>query len=152
MMDEDSLDSDFEKEGGTSGTYARSIELPAEEIFRNLHNAKRFAIDIGGSLAKVAYLSEVRRIRPRHYSSSGSFLGSKSTNCYENFAVESDTDKQPIYKVEEEQERGTRLHFIKFETKYIESCLDFIQKNILEHGSEIENKVIKATELISLMK
>ena len=48
----------------------------------------------GGSLAKVAYLSEVRRIRPRHYSSSGSFMGSKSTNCYENFAVESDADKQ----------------------------------------------------------
>ena len=47
MSDEDSIDSDFDKEGGTSGAYARSIELPAEEIFRNLHNAKRFAIDIG---------------------------------------------------------------------------------------------------------
>lgn len=47
--------------------------------------------------------------------------------------------------MEEEPERGSRLHFVKFETKYIESCLDFIQKNILEHGSEIENKVIKAT-------
>ena len=28
---------------------------------------------VGGSLAKVAYLSEVKRIRPRHYSKSGSF-------------------------------------------------------------------------------
>ena len=52
---------------------------------------------------------------------------------------------QPIYTVEEEQERGARLHFIKFETKYIESCIDFIQKNLLQHGSEIEDKTIKAT-------
>lgn len=59
---------------------------------------------------------------------------------------------QPIYTVEEEQERGSRLHFIKFETKYIESCIDFIQKNLLQHGSEIEDKTIKATgELYNLI-
>ena len=47
MSEDDSLDSEFEKDNGPSSAYARSIELPAEEIFRNLHNAKRFAIDIG---------------------------------------------------------------------------------------------------------
>ena len=48
----------------------------------------------GGSLAKVAYLSEVRWIRPRHYSSSGSFMGSKSANCNDCSGVESDVEKQ----------------------------------------------------------
>lgn len=47
MSEDDSLDADYDKENGPSCSYARSIELPAEEIFRNLHNAKRFAIDIG---------------------------------------------------------------------------------------------------------
>ena len=54
--------------------------------------------------------------------------------------------------MEEEQERGAKLHFIKFETKLIESCLDFIQKNILEHGSEIEDKSMKATGKMMIMR
>jgi type II pantothenate kinase len=28
-------------------TYSKSIELPETEVFRNLKNAKRFAMDIG---------------------------------------------------------------------------------------------------------
>ena len=47
MSEDDSLDAEFDKDNCPSSAYARSIELPAEEIFRNLHNAKRFAIDIG---------------------------------------------------------------------------------------------------------
>ena len=31
----------------TDSSYAKSIELPTDQIFRNLKNAKRFAIDIG---------------------------------------------------------------------------------------------------------
>ncbi len=41
------LGNDFDKENSPNNSYARSIELPAEETFRNLRNAKRFAIDIG---------------------------------------------------------------------------------------------------------
>ncbi|XP_065055956.1 4'-phosphopantetheine phosphatase-like [Rhopilema esculentum] len=145
MNEEESLENDFDKENCPSHSYAKSIELPAEEIFKNLHNAKKFAIDIGGSLAKVAYLSEVSRIRARHYSRSGSFIGPKVSSSSDCVAIDNEAGKQPIYTVEEEQERGAKLHFIKFETKLIESCLDFIQKNILEHGSEIEDKSMKAT-------
>lgn len=37
-----------------------SIKLPDTlEVFRNLKNAKQFAIDIGGSLTKIAYYSTV---------------------------------------------------------------------------------------------
>lgn len=28
-------------------SYAQSIELPTEQIFKNVNNAKRFALDIG---------------------------------------------------------------------------------------------------------
>lgn len=33
----------------------------------------------------------------------------------------------PIYKVSDADETIVRLHFVKFETKFIETCLDFIQ-------------------------
>jgi len=42
-----------------SKTFSKSIELPETEVFRNLKNAKRFAMDIGGSLTKIAYYSTV---------------------------------------------------------------------------------------------
>lgn len=37
----------------------------------------------------------------------------------------------------------SRLHFIKFETKYIESCLDFIKSHLIENN--MKGKSIKAT-------
>jgi len=111
--------------------YARSIELPPEEVFRNLRNAKHFAIDIGGSLVKIAYLSEIGYKRPRHYSQCGE--------------EDNKNNAQPLYRVEEQVENTERLHFIKFETKYIEDSLDFIQKNLLSSGNNLSTKVIKAT-------
>lgn len=118
-------------QGSTSG-YAKSISLP--EVFRNLKNAKIFAVDIGGSLAKVAYMSEVRNIRKRHYSFSSS---SKSDD--------EDHEKVSghIYEIKEDQEPSIRLHFIKFETKYIEMCVNFIQENIL--SATYKDRALKAT-------
>ncbi|RXN37044.1 pantothenate kinase 4-like protein [Labeo rohita] len=48
--------------GADRGSHSmdKSITLPPDEIFRNLENAKRFAIDIGGSLTKLAYYSTVQ--------------------------------------------------------------------------------------------
>ena len=46
-----------------------------------------------------------------------------------------------VYEVSE----GARLHFIKFETKYIESCLDFVQVNLINTRDKMLGKVIKAT-------
>ncbi len=48
---------------------------------------------------------------------------------------------------------GMRLHFIKFETKYIEGCMDFIREKMQEanHDETVKSinvpvaKVIKAT-------
>lgn len=42
------------------------------------------------------------------------------------------------YKVHE----GNRLHFVKFETRYLENCLDFVKKNLVNvekfHGKNIK--------------
>ena len=48
-----------------------------------------------------------------------------------------------IYEIKEDQESSIRLHFIKFETKYIEMCVNFIQENILSATSKV--KALKAT-------
>nr|CAD7409830.1 unnamed protein product [Timema poppensis] len=46
-----------------------------------------------------------------------------------------------VYEVSE----GARLHFIKFETKYIEGCLDFVRGNLVGSREKMAGKVIKAT-------
>ncbi|XP_035206031.1 4'-phosphopantetheine phosphatase-like [Stegodyphus dumicola] len=110
---------------------AGSITLPEQDgVFRNLKNAKRFAIDIGGSLTKIAYYSTVSYKR----------------------AVYS-LDEQPDthnpddthYEVWETDVEFARLHFIKFETKHIESCLSFIRKNLIGSPDFMRGKSIKAT-------
>ncbi|XP_065840838.1 4'-phosphopantetheine phosphatase-like [Oscarella lobularis] len=111
-----------------------SIPIPDAQLhaFRNLTSAKRFAIDIGGSLAKLAYYSEVRRKRTRTFPGSG--------------------EPREVYEVEEVDSPIAKLDFIKFETKYIETCLDFIQSRLLptnnsptKNQSKISTSVLKAT-------
>ncbi|CAB4020342.1 pantothenate kinase 4-like, partial [Paramuricea clavata] len=52
----------------------------------------------------------------------------------------------PLYEVKEEEDSGERLHFVKFETKFIETCLDFIQQNLSsEPGSTDKNRALKVT-------
>jgi type II pantothenate kinase len=46
-----------------------------------------------------------------------------------------------VYEVSE----GARLHFVKFETKYIENCLDFVQLNLVNTRDKMIGKSIKAT-------
>uniref|UniRef100_A0A0P6CRZ5 4'-phosphopantetheine phosphatase n=2 Tax=Daphnia magna TaxID=35525 RepID=A0A0P6CRZ5_9CRUS len=109
-------------------TYSKSIELPETEVFRNLKNAKRFAMDIGGSLTKIAYYSTVpyRKV-----------LYNKDQK-----AVDSEGQEvNPKYEVSQ----GDRLHFVKFETKYIETCLDFLQENLVASADVMKEKKIKVT-------
>ncbi|KAM6336550.1 4'-phosphopantetheine phosphatase isoform 2-T2 [Alca torda] len=111
---------------GGHGSLDKSITLPPDEIFRNLENAKRFAIDIGGSLTKLAYYSTVQHkvARVRSFDHSGK-----------------DIENEPLYEISVQEEITARLHFIKFENTYIETCLDFIK----DHLVNTETKVIKAT-------
>ncbi|KAG8142259.1 putative Pantothenate kinase protein [Naja naja] len=111
---------------GGGGRLDKSITLPPDEIFRNLENAKRFAIDIGGSLAKLAYYSTVQHKVAR--------VQSFDQSC-------KDVEPESPYEITVQEEITARLHFIKFENTYIEACLDFIK----DHLVNTETKVIKAT-------
>ncbi|XP_012149721.2 4'-phosphopantetheine phosphatase [Megachile rotundata] len=104
-------------------THTRSIKLPtAVEVFANLKNAQKFAIDIGLSLTKIAYYSTVS-YRKALYEDTG--LGNSGERAY---------------KVHE----GNRLHFVKFETRYIENCLDFVKENLV-NVERFQGKSIKVT-------
>ncbi|XP_050435430.1 4'-phosphopantetheine phosphatase isoform X2 [Adelges cooleyi] len=109
-----------------------SIKLPDTlEVFRNLKNAKQFAIDIGGSLTKIAYYSTVS-FRRVYYAADDINKDSSKT--------EDDKQDKFVYTYSEQ----ARLHFVKFETKYIENCLDFIGDNLV-NTDERKGKSIKAT-------
>uniref|UniRef100_A0A8C5PXK2 4'-phosphopantetheine phosphatase n=1 Tax=Leptobrachium leishanense TaxID=445787 RepID=A0A8C5PXK2_9ANUR len=112
--------------GRSGASMDKSITLPPDEIFRNLENAKRFAIDIGGSLTKLAYYSTVQHkvAKVKSFDHTGK-----------------DADHELLYEISEQEEITARLHFIKFENTYIETCLDFIK----DHLVNTETKVIKAT-------
>uniref|UniRef100_A0A7N8Y0B0 4'-phosphopantetheine phosphatase n=1 Tax=Mastacembelus armatus TaxID=205130 RepID=A0A7N8Y0B0_9TELE len=110
----------------TSHTMDKSITLPPDEIFRNLENAKRFAIDIGGSLTKLAYYSTVQHKVAK-------------VRSFDHTTKVINHDK--LYEISVQEEVTARLHFIKFENAYIETCLDFIK----DHLVNTETKVIKAT-------
>ncbi|XP_063799161.1 4'-phosphopantetheine phosphatase isoform X2 [Pseudophryne corroboree] len=112
--------------GKSGASMDKSITLPPDEIFRNLENAKRFAIDIGGSLTKLAYYSTVQH------------KVAKVRSCDH---TGKDADHELLYEISEQEEITARLHFIKFENTYIETCLDFIK----DHLVNTETKVIKAT-------
>ena len=118
-----------------------SLQFPegSEIAFRNLKDAKLLAMDIGGSLTKIAYYSTVpvRRI------------------VYDADSPEEDKVSDPkgrretldgtVYEILE----GARLHFIKFETSQIEKCLDYVRLTLMR-GSENDdsssvNKTISVT-------
>ncbi|KAK7864512.1 hypothetical protein R5R35_003123 [Gryllus longicercus] len=110
-------------------SHPKSIKLPNTiEVFGNLKNAKRFAIDIGGSLTKIAYYSTVP-YRRALYDVDKEYGPSQSEDSHQHYEVS----------------QGARLHFIKFETKYIENCLDFVHANLMNTHENMTGKVIKAT-------
>ena len=80
-----------------------------------------FAMDIGGSLTKIAYYS-VLPLKKIAYASSIQ-----------------DSPNDAVYEMTE----GARLHFIKFETKHIETTLDYIQRHLL--SANLDVKEVKVT-------
>ncbi|XP_036855656.2 4'-phosphopantetheine phosphatase isoform X2 [Manis javanica] len=114
--------------GSSRDSLDKSITLPPDEIFRNLENAKRFAIDIGGSLTKLAYYSTVQHKVAK-------------VRSFDHSSKDSEQDHEPPYEISVQEEITARLHFVKFENTYIEACLDFIK----DHLVNTETKVIQAT-------
>uniref|UniRef100_A0A672MVY4 4'-phosphopantetheine phosphatase n=1 Tax=Sinocyclocheilus grahami TaxID=75366 RepID=A0A672MVY4_SINGR len=93
-----------------------------DELCKNRHVSKRR----GGSLTKLAYYSTVQHkvAKVRSFDHSAKV-----------------TEGDPLYEISVQEEITARLHFIKFENAYIETCLDFIK----DHLVNTETKVIKAT-------
>ncbi|XP_074074787.1 4'-phosphopantetheine phosphatase isoform X2 [Macrotis lagotis] len=114
--------------GSSGDSLDKSITLPPDEIFRNLENAKRFAIDIGGSLTKLAYYSTVQHKVAK-------------VRSFDHSGKDAEQEHEPPYEISVQEEITARLHFIKFENTYIEACLDFIK----DHLVNTETKVIQAT-------
>jgi len=56
-----------------------------------------------------------------------------------------DDDDDSIYHITEEDELRDQLHFIKFESKYIETCLTFIQRHLVGSPEYMKDKIIKVT-------
>ncbi|XP_063984374.1 4'-phosphopantetheine phosphatase [Diachasmimorpha longicaudata] len=103
--------------------HPKSIKLPpAVEVFANLKNAQNFAIDIGLSLTKIAYYSTIS-YRKASYDEE-----------------ESDNSGDSAYKLQ----KGSRLHFVKFETRHIENCLDFVKQHLV-NAERFQGKSIKVT-------
>ncbi|XP_019567693.2 4'-phosphopantetheine phosphatase [Rhinolophus sinicus] len=114
--------------GSSGDSLDKSITLPPDEIFRNLENAKRFAIDIGGSLTKLAYYSTVQHKVAK-------------VRSFDHSGKDAEQDHESPYEISVQEEVTARLHFVKFENTYIEACLDFIK----DHLVNTETKVIQAT-------
>ncbi|KAF7389234.1 hypothetical protein HZH66_010371 [Vespula vulgaris] len=103
----------------TTGDQSHSIKLPpAVEVFANLKNAQKFAIDVGVSLTKIAYYSTIS-YRKALYDNIG--LGNTGERAYKVF-------------------EGNRLHFVKFETRHFANCLDFVKDNLEKLGLIVDKE------------
>lgn len=104
---------------------ARSLQLPDQlAVFRNLKNAKRFAIDIGGSLTKIAYYSTVSHKRAIY---NADFQKNGSGSAGGGPEQREPKEEQPA----ETDVETARLHFVKFETRHIEAWLRFVQERLV---------------------
>eukprot|EP00048_Salpingoeca_helianthica_P002434 m.57211 g.57211 ORF g.57211 m.57211 type:complete len:815 (-) comp12096_c0_seq1:53-2497(-) len=82
---------------------------------KDLDGVTAFAIDIGGSLAKLAYYAV-------HSETHTTFRPDPPSPGH--------LDAPPLYSAEPADQEVGRLHFAVFETKYISTCLDFIKSHV----------------------
>ena len=103
--------------------------------FRNLKDAKLFAMDIGGSLTKIAYYSTgtSHRILYRPPEKVSSEVLEEKRKRIQKAKTEAgmkcriEIQDDAIVEVNED----ARLHFVKFETRQIEKCLDYVRDTLM---------------------
>ena len=83
--------------------------------------ASDWSTQVTGSLTKIAYYS---------------ILPLKKIVYDDQETIDEDT---AVFEMTE----GARLHFIKFETKHIEACLDYIQKRLLGAETDMNTMDVK---------
>ena len=102
--------------------YAPPIYIP-ERHLNNLRQASNLAIDIGGSLAKLAYFSNVP--------------GRRRTVSQDGVVEEG--------SVQDEEFKRSRLHFVKFETKHITSLTHYIKDCLGAEADVVVGRTIRVT-------
>uniref|UniRef100_A0A5K3EWZ9 4'-phosphopantetheine phosphatase n=2 Tax=Mesocestoides corti TaxID=53468 RepID=A0A5K3EWZ9_MESCO len=124
-----------------NSTYAPPIdissfaELVEEENQKHPHKIVEcaFALDIGGSLAKLAYQHTFRYkvCVPKELSDPDSKRRTSVCGPFE------------FYDYREHEYEGHKLCFVKFETRLIDSCLDFIRSTVLPSYSDVDRDTIR---------
>jgi bifunctional damage-control phosphatase, subfamily II, fusion protein len=87
----------------------------AQGTIKDLDGVTAFAIDIGGSLAKLAYYAV-------HSETHTTFRPDPPSPHQ--------SDSPALYSAEPAAQEVGRLHFAVFETKHIGMCLDFIKAHV----------------------
>jgi type II pantothenate kinase len=97
-------------------------------LFRNIRHARRFAIDIGGSLAKLAYSSSV----PPTRTSAADVAGASSPVAVQVrvCACAAHTCVKELNGGGTLNEHDVHLHFVKFETAHIHTYLEFVSREL----------------------
>lgn len=91
-----------------------------------------FSLDIGGSLAKLAYLNTFRYkvCVPKELSDPHSKRRISVSGPFE------------FYDYREHEYEGQKLCFTKFETRHIDSCLDFIRSTLLPSHAVVDKDAV----------
>jgi len=93
-------------------------------------------------LTKIAYYSIVSHRKPLYQQEESNSPDGDETSALPLKRSETEqTQSFSPYKIH----KSARLHFIKFETKHIESCLDFIRGHLTGSKEFMRGKSIKAT-------
>ncbi|CAH8634546.1 unnamed protein product [Heterobilharzia americana] len=112
-------------------SYASPVDISqvSDPSFDKGSRVNVFALDIGGSLAKLVYKRVFR------YRRSIPHQPHKSV----------DENKLPFdfYEYEEHEDEGQKLCFMKFETRNIEDCLEFIHLNIIRQSASSNRTINK---------
>lgn len=92
-----------------------------------------FALDIGGSLAKLAYKQTFRYkvCVPKELSDPHSKRRTTVCGPFE------------FYDYREHEYEGNKLCFTKFETRHIESCLEFIHSKVLPKYADLDRDAVR---------
>ncbi|VDL55319.1 unnamed protein product [Hymenolepis diminuta] len=127
----------------TQSSYASPIDISSFADFEtfgktNTSNPDKvvecvFALDIGGSLAKLAYQHTFRYkvCVPKELSDPHSKRRTTVCGPFE------------FYDYREHEYEGHKLCFTKFETRHIDSCLDFIHSKVLPKYSDINKDAVR---------
>ena len=112
------------------------IDNQSNIAFRNLKDAKLFALDIGGSLTKIAYYSTGTSHRILYRAPEKISLEALEEKRKRIQRAKTEAGMKCRIEIQDEEaiveiNEDARLHFVKFETRQIEKCLDYVRDTLM---------------------